>query len=418
MVSENLTSEGYSISSGFRGHSSLLPILILLGLSFGFDSTHYPSSGTIPIIFDTDMEGDCDDVGALAVLHAFANAGICKIVAIGVDFPEPYSACCADVINTYFQRPDIPIGIVKNGPKLTSTLKYVKAITEQFPNDLKNSMGNIPDAVMVYRQALAGQPDTSVVFVAVGTKTILSQLLKSVADTISPLNGVDLVRKKVRLWVDMGGGYPGGYEYNMTADGPSSKYSVDNWPTPIVFSGYGLGNAIYSGVRLAPLTSPVRKAYELYGGIGRASWDLTTALFACRGLSPYWNLHTGGHNQVGNNGQNQWNDSTIAGKDQSYLVQKMAPDSVAKVLDSLLGVVPLANVATRLHPIRANEMGVKEEAVFFGSARSFGNNTLPQMESIGRFDVYDLRGAEISPIFAKVSRPVGHNSAAGARLRR
>ena len=34
------------------------------------------------IVFDTDMCGDYDDVGALAVLNALADAGECKILAV------------------------------------------------------------------------------------------------------------------------------------------------------------------------------------------------------------------------------------------------------------------------------------------------------------------------------------------------
>ena len=34
------------------------------------------------IIFDTDMVEDYDDVGAMAVLHAMADAGKCEILAM------------------------------------------------------------------------------------------------------------------------------------------------------------------------------------------------------------------------------------------------------------------------------------------------------------------------------------------------
>jgi pyrimidine-specific ribonucleoside hydrolase len=203
--------------------------------SMAFNQSEYPPAGVIPIIFDTDMGPDIDDVGALAVLHAFADIGACKIIAIGVNTPEPYGCCCADAINTYYKRPDIPIGIVKNGPGVPSSQNYSKPITEQFPNDLKNSMSTIPDAVVVYRQVLSRQADSSVVFVATGFTTILSQLLNSPADTISPLAGKELVRKKVRLLSDMGGQYPGGNEFNLIWDGLAAQNVATNWPTPIVF---------------------------------------------------------------------------------------------------------------------------------------------------------------------------------------
>jgi len=38
-------------------------------------------SAPVDVIFDTDMMTDCDDAGALAVLHALADRGECRIVA-------------------------------------------------------------------------------------------------------------------------------------------------------------------------------------------------------------------------------------------------------------------------------------------------------------------------------------------------
>ena len=39
------------------------------------------------IIFDTDIGGDCDDAGALAILHEAQNAGKAELLA--VTLPEP-----------------------------------------------------------------------------------------------------------------------------------------------------------------------------------------------------------------------------------------------------------------------------------------------------------------------------------------
>ena len=36
----------------------------------------------VPIIFDTDMDNECDDAGALAVLHALADEGEAEILAV------------------------------------------------------------------------------------------------------------------------------------------------------------------------------------------------------------------------------------------------------------------------------------------------------------------------------------------------
>ena len=53
----------------------------------------------VRIIFDTDMETDCDDAGALAVLHALADNGECEILATVVSVRDPWSAATVDAIN-------------------------------------------------------------------------------------------------------------------------------------------------------------------------------------------------------------------------------------------------------------------------------------------------------------------------------
>jgi hypothetical protein len=56
-----------------------------------------------------------------------------------------------------------------------------------------------PEAISLLRETLASEPDGSVVMIEVGYQTNLANLLDSAGDSISPLNGHDLVAKKVRL---------------------------------------------------------------------------------------------------------------------------------------------------------------------------------------------------------------------------
>src|SRR5215510_4863950 len=67
----------------------------------------------IRVIFDTDMDGDNDDVAAAAILHALADEGRVKILAMGVVSRCPHSPACLDAINTYYGRGEIPIGVYK-----------------------------------------------------------------------------------------------------------------------------------------------------------------------------------------------------------------------------------------------------------------------------------------------------------------
>ena len=95
----------------------------------------------------------------------------------------------------------------------------------------------------------------------------------------------------------MGGKIPEGREANLIHDGPAAAYAVAHWPTPIVFSGWEIGQEIMTGagLRKAPEGTPVRRAYELYNGLNdRQSWDQTAVLYAVRGLdgglSDYWDV--------------------------------------------------------------------------------------------------------------------------------
>ena len=79
----------------------------------------------IKILLDTDLGGDCDDAGALAVLHKLADKGLCEILAV----THCSSGCCGAVtikaINDWYKRPEIPIGVYKKREFLTED-KYNK----------------------------------------------------------------------------------------------------------------------------------------------------------------------------------------------------------------------------------------------------------------------------------------------------
>ena len=167
-----------------------LALLVVMALTA--QATDRPKP--LPIIFDTDIQGDADDVGAVAVLHALADRGEAEILAMGVSCKNPWSPLCLDVLNTYYARPQIPIGVVK-GPAFQKPSKYARKVAEEFPHRLK-SADDAPDAAILYRQVLAKQADASVVMVSVGQLTNFGNLLKTGPDESSDLTGVELVKKK------------------------------------------------------------------------------------------------------------------------------------------------------------------------------------------------------------------------------
>src|SRR5215831_6246729 len=68
-----------------------------------------------PIIFDTDIGNDVDDALALAMLHALQSRGECRLIAVTVTKDNPWAVPYIDLVNTFYGRANIPIGMVKNG---------------------------------------------------------------------------------------------------------------------------------------------------------------------------------------------------------------------------------------------------------------------------------------------------------------
>jgi inosine-uridine nucleoside N-ribohydrolase len=341
-----------------------VPLLAVAGLAGrGAAPAFSAAPAPVDIVFDTDMALDVDDVGALALLHALADRGEARLLAVGISESARHengiwAAPAADAINTYFGRPDIPIGVYR-GPhqQTTDTGRYAEKVARAFPHDLESG-ARAPDATAVYRKVLAGRPDGSVTVVSVGFLTNLDLLLRSGPDERSPLDGVELVRRKVKQWVCMGGRFPSSGEqgeFNLATYPEATAYVLAHWPTPSVFSGFEIGARVKTGARLIrahpPAGSPVSRAYlEYTGGKDRESWDQTAALFAVRGAvhagRTYFTAVDRGHlrfvvsaglparPRAPSASRNEW----VAEPDteQSYLVMALAPEDLAREIEDLM----------------------------------------------------------------------------------
>ena len=267
------------------------------------------------VIFDADIDTDCDDGGAFAVLHALADNGEVEILATIVSTRYPYSAPCVEAINRYYGRPDIPIGAPKTTWADTGGRgsPYAKQISKEFKTLLKSN-DDTPDAVKVYRRILAAQESNSVVILTIGYLTNIRDLLESQPDDISPLSGVELVIQKVSRWVQTGAAYPS--DYNPAVHGnyppdPTSAYiAFRDWPeasVPMYISGEG---DILTGASLAstPTSNPVRRMYELLAGLGEThgSADQIGTLFAIRPNDARWTFRTNGYYHLFIDGTYEW----------------------------------------------------------------------------------------------------------------
>lgn len=280
-----------------------------------------PAAEPVPLVFDTDMGNDVDDAMALSMIHALQSRGECKLLAVTLTKDNEYACRFVDLLNTFFGRGDVPIGVVSGGvlPGEGKYLRQVATATDdgrlRYSHDLVNR-ADAPEAVKLLRKVLAAQPDGSVVMVQVGFSTNLAALLKSAPDDASPLDGKALVKQKVRLLSTMAGAYTEQLkekhfrEFNIARDVPSAQTVFGEWPTPVVASGWEIGHAIQHPARSMQddygyvAHHPLREAYDYYRGLAndQPTYDLTSVLYAVRPDRGYFDLSPPGRIVVEDDG--------------------------------------------------------------------------------------------------------------------
>lgn len=286
------------------------------------------------VIFDTDMGSDCDDAGALAVLHALADAGELRI--LGVVFSSGknrYGVGTCDAINTYYGRGDLPLGQYQGtdvGDPRNSYTKEIAVDTKRFGHDI---VDKAPDLVAAYRSILESQPDHSVTICTVGHPHGLVHLLRDA-------RGAELVRTRVDCWVAMG---TGGWNFQQMGMSAYCQELLEKWPISFYISPNG--RAIKTGHRLlpgTPKTNPVREAYRLWSTgtaitKGRSSWDQVAVLFVAR--PELFTLERTGRVERLEDGKVIWNPRVD--KANHYLVKpKHAPDKMAEIIEELMARPP------------------------------------------------------------------------------
>lgn len=337
----------------YRFSFMMVALVLMSGMSRATEeATQAASSKTpVPIIFDTDMGNDVDDALALALIHSLQNRGECELLAVTITKDNEKVAPFIDLINTFYGRGEIPIGAVRDG-KTQEPGKFVGQVADckdgdslRYPRDL-NSNHDAPEATALLRKTLATAEDGSVVIVQVGFSTNLARLLESKPDEYSPLDGKELVAKKVRLLSAMAGSfsedlakrrYP---EYNVAIDIPAAKRVFHDWPTPIWMGGFEIGRAIKY-----PATSilqdydyvshhPVAEAYELYIEMpyDRETWDLTSVLVAVRPDRGYFGLSPRGRVTVEDDGYTSFQPSETG--NCRYLT--VTPEQIARVREEFV----------------------------------------------------------------------------------
>ncbi len=355
----------------------------------------------VNVIFDTDIWSDIDDMLALAMLHALHDRHEINLVAVTISTDEKWCASYVDLVNTFYGHAGIPIGIVHHGMGLEAFRKkmpgtkwpgteYVRLISQKkksdgstmYPHRLIDGTA-APEAVALLRKVLTAQPDGSVVIIQVGYSTNLARLIESGPDASSPLTGLDLVQRKVRLLSAMAGDFGqvtrngrtmpnGAPEFNIVADVAAAQKVFSNWPTPIVASGHEVGDAMlfpgtsidhdFSSVEGHPIADTYRTYCEERNSKDarmkrcphdHATYDLTSVLYAARPDRNYFALSKPGRITVLPDGASRFDE--LEGGRHRYLI--LYEEQKARALEAMvmLASQPPAHVACSQKQCASNQ---------------------------------------------------------------
>ena len=245
-------------------------------------------------ILDCDLGSSTDDLFALTMLYDAHQKGLIDFKAVMIDRGGLENLRLADIMNTYYGFASMPIGKVHDAPKSPQVfIPYWKMAKPEEYKEMPTfkrtytdeQLEQLPDAETLYRQILAKEPDSSVVVFSIGFPTNIAHLLDSKADNFSDLDGVALVKKKVKALYIMGGELsldtpeP---DYNLKQDPQNAQTMMDKWPSKIYFSPGSTGQkidyvperVIADQKKLNLEDSPVCKTYELFDcNTGQRMWD-------------------------------------------------------------------------------------------------------------------------------------------------
>ena len=257
------------------------------------------------VILDTDIGPDCDDVGALVCLidyakqYGFPIAGICNCTSNKSGNGMIDAVCRHCGIETPY------LGQWHGEGFMDYELchKYNDAVAAKYSEDFRNGTLKVVDEVTFYRTLLAKAEDDSVMIITIGMFNNLASLLRSGADEISPLSGMELVKAKVNCLVSMAAILPEGRECNVISDYASAKEVFENWPTAVYLSDFHIGWQVMTGYEhiqdpAAIEANPLVMAYHLYTADWthlplhgmNSSYDLTAIQFAAEGEGAHYAL--------------------------------------------------------------------------------------------------------------------------------
>lgn len=292
------------------------------------------------IILDTDLCGDCDDVGAMAVLLNLDRLGYAKTLAVTYCLGNPWGSDFIQHTLDWFGRNDIPYGKLTDYSYANYDVhnkRFIQPYFEQFPR--KEQYPAPYDSIRLLRRILAENNSTKdITLCAIGGLHNVNLLFTSAPDDISSKSGAELMQENICEVVLMLGNFahPDQGECNAGYDIPGGQHFLKHCPVPITFAGFETGVHLMTG---APSEHqrpghPVRESYRLreQGKFVRNSWDPVTVYYAVMGTQGLWRHSTPCTVALNNDASLNIKE----GGDHRYLIQIAEDDRIVQILDRLI----------------------------------------------------------------------------------
>ncbi len=234
-------------------------------------------------ILGTDWWTDCDDAVALRILARAHKKGEIELLGIGINACMEHSLAAVDGFLRLEGIENMPLGIDLEATDFGGNPPYQARLSAH--SEKTNADGE--NAVKLYRRLLA-ETNEKIEIIEIGYPQVLSNLLESGADEISPCTGMELVEAGVsKMWV-MAGKWDEekGRENNFARNERSkkaAKFFCEKCPVPVTFLGWETGATVISGGELEQTDILHQVMCDHGSGNGRSSWDPMLVVLALEG---------------------------------------------------------------------------------------------------------------------------------------
>jgi len=271
---------------------------------------------SIPLILDTDFSSDVDDLGDVALACAMHKLGLVNLLCVSCDTSADKSPGAIAATLKWWGVTTPQIGTWKGSafdPGASTAKQWRDYIYDNYDRNGVGLASAVENGTTTMRRALAARPRKDAVIVTTAPLNAIQALMNSSADSVSSLTGMQLLAASCKALYAVVGIFPTGTEWNAQQHPSSANDVAANWPTPIVWVGIELGNAVKTG---GPLTAKasndlmrVGYSYPPASGSTREAWGQLGIMAAAQSNADF-GMVRGTASFNASTGANTWTNSS------------------------------------------------------------------------------------------------------------